>query len=73
MLLFFKKHYSIFIKIDTISSHRQTMNTLLIAVCFILCPDEFWKIPVVIRHYRSKKWLNDITRDLQTSCTDDHP
>ncbi|MCC8080891.1 MAG: MATE family efflux transporter [Lachnospiraceae bacterium] len=33
------------------------------AVYFILCLDEFWKIPVVIRHYRSKKWLKDITRD----------
>ncbi|MCD7921070.1 MAG: MATE family efflux transporter [Clostridiales bacterium] len=33
------------------------------AVYFILCLDEFWKIPVVIRHYRSKKWLNDITRE----------
>ncbi len=32
-------------------------------VYFILCLDEFWKIPVVIVHYRSKKWLNDITRD----------
>lgn len=32
-------------------------------VYFILCLDEFWKIPVVIRHYRSKKWLRDITRD----------
>ncbi|MCD7981907.1 MAG: MATE family efflux transporter [Clostridiales bacterium] len=43
------------------------------AVYFILCLDEFWKIPVVIRHYHSKKWLNDITRDLQTPCADDHP
>ncbi len=33
------------------------------AVYFILCLDEFWKIPVVIRHYRSKKWLADITRE----------
>lgn len=32
-------------------------------VYFILCLDEFWKVPVVIRHYRSKKWLKDITRD----------
>ncbi len=32
-------------------------------VYFVLCLDEFWKIPVVIRHYRSKKWLRDITRD----------
>lgn len=33
------------------------------AVYFILCLDEFWKIPVVIKHYRSRKWLKDITRD----------
>lgn len=33
------------------------------AVYFILCLDEFWKIPVVIIHYRSRKWLKDITRD----------
>lgn len=33
------------------------------AVYFILCLDEFWKIPIVIRHYRSRKWLKDITRD----------
>ncbi|MCD8323606.1 MAG: MATE family efflux transporter [Clostridiales bacterium] len=32
-------------------------------VYFILCLDEFWKLPVVIPHYRSKKWLKDITRD----------
>lgn len=34
-----------------------------LVVYFILCLDEFWKIPVVIKHYRSKKWLNDITRE----------
>ncbi len=32
-------------------------------VYFILCLDEFWKVPVVIRHYRSRKWPKDITRD----------
>lgn len=32
------------------------------AVYFILCLDEFWKIPVVIRHYKSYKWLKNITR-----------
>ncbi len=36
-----------------------------LVVYFILCLDEFWKIPVVIRHYRSKKWLRDITRDYE--------
>lgn len=34
-----------------------------LVVYFILCLDEFWKIPAVIKHYRSKKWLNDITRE----------
>ena len=32
-------------------------------VYFILCLDEFWKIPIVYRHYKSYKWLKDITRD----------
>ena len=31
-------------------------------VYFILCLDEFWKIPVVIKHYKSYKWLKNITR-----------
>lgn len=34
-------------------------------VYFILCLDEFWKIPVVWRYYKSEKWLNDITREYQ--------
>ncbi len=34
-------------------------------VYFILCLDEFWKIPLVIRHYRSRKWLRNITREYQ--------
>ncbi len=34
-------------------------------VYFVLCLDEFWKIPFVIRHYRSRKWLRDITREYQ--------
>ena len=34
------------------------------AVYFILCMDEFWKLPIVYRHYRSYKWLKDITRDV---------
>lgn len=34
-------------------------------VYFILCLDEFWKIPVVFHHYKSYKWLNDITRDYE--------
>ena len=32
-------------------------------VYFLLCTDEFVKWPWVIRHYRSGKWLNDITRE----------
>ncbi len=32
-------------------------------VYFLLCTDEFVKWPWVIGHYRSKKWLRDITRD----------
>lgn len=32
-------------------------------VYFLLCTDEFVKWPWVIRRYRSKKWLKNITRD----------
>ncbi len=32
-------------------------------VYFLICTDEFVKWPWVIRHYRSGKWLNNITRD----------
>lgn len=32
-------------------------------VYFVLCLDEFWKIPVVIKYYLSDKWLNNITRE----------
>ena len=32
-------------------------------VYFLLCTDEFVKWPFVIRHYMSRKWLNNITRD----------
>lgn len=32
-------------------------------VYFFICTDEFVKWPWVIRHYRSGKWLNNITRD----------
>lgn len=35
------------------------------AVYFILCLDEFWKVPVVWRYYKSGKWLNNITREYQ--------
>lgn len=32
-------------------------------VYFLLCMDEFWKIPVVYKYYKSDKWLNNITRE----------
>jgi Na+-driven multidrug efflux pump len=32
-------------------------------VYFLLCTDEFVKWPWVIKHYRSGKWLRNITRD----------
>lgn len=32
-------------------------------VYFLLCTDEFVKWPWVIKHYRSRRWLNNITRD----------
>lgn len=32
-------------------------------VYFVLCLDEFWKIPAVYKYYKSYKWLNNITRD----------
>ncbi len=34
-----------------------------VAVYFILFLDEFEKMPFIIRHYRSGKWLMNITRD----------
>ena len=33
------------------------------AVYFVLCLDEFWKIPVVYKYYKSGRWINNITRD----------
>ncbi|MCD7724663.1 MAG: MATE family efflux transporter [Clostridiales bacterium] len=35
----------------------------VLAVYFLLCTDEFVKWPWVIRHYRSQKWLQNITRE----------
>ena len=32
-------------------------------IYFVLCLDEFWKMPVVYKYYKSYKWLNNITRD----------
>ncbi len=31
-------------------------------VYFILCMDEFWKMPYVLHYYRSYKWIQNITR-----------
>lgn len=33
-------------------------------VYFVLCLDEFVKMPVVIRHYKQRGWVRNITRDL---------
>lgn len=35
----------------------------VLVVYFLLCTDEFAKWPWVIKHYKSGKWLNNITRD----------
>ena len=35
----------------------------VLVVYFLLCTDEFVKWPWVIKHYRSGKWLRNITRD----------
>ncbi len=34
-------------------------------VYFVLCLDEFVKMPFIVHHYRKKTWLNNITRDLE--------
>ncbi len=36
-----------------------------LAVYFLLCTDEFVKWPWVIRHYRSQKWLHNITKQYE--------
>lgn len=35
----------------------------VLAVYFLLCTDEFVKWPIVLKHYKSGKWLKNITRD----------
>ena len=32
-------------------------------VFFVLCLDEFVKMPVIIYHYKQRKWLRNITRE----------
>lgn len=39
------------------------LNLPVLWVYFLLCTDEFVKWPWVLKHYRSGKWLNNITRD----------
>lgn len=39
-----------------------------LVVYFLLCTDEFVKWPWVIRRYRSKKWLNNITKDYEKTA-----
>jgi Na+-driven multidrug efflux pump len=35
------------------------------AVYFIICLDEFYKIPTAYRHYKRYRWLKDITREYE--------
>ena len=35
----------------------------VLVVYFLLCTDEFVKWPWVLKHYRSGKWIRDITRE----------
>lgn len=41
------------------------LNLPPMVVYFILCLDEFWKIPAVYVHYKKFGWLKDITRELE--------
>lgn len=38
------------------------LNLHPLAVYFLICLDEFVKMPFIYQHYRSYCWLNDITR-----------
>lgn len=40
-------------------------------VYFLICTDEFVKMPFVYRHYKSCKWLKNITRDFMAQCQED--
>ena len=42
----------------------------VMVVYFLLCTDEFVKWPWVFKHYRSMKWLKNITRD-DLFCTEE--
>ena len=39
------------------------LNLPVLWIYFLICTDEFVKWPWVIRHYRSKKWLKNVTRE----------
>ncbi len=39
------------------------LNLPPMVVYFILCLDEFWKIPVVYKHYKKYNWVRNITRE----------
>lgn len=45
----------------------------VLAVYFLLCTDEFVKWPWVIRHYRSGRWLKNITREGLFDKEQTHP
>lgn len=34
-----------------------------LAVYFLICLDEFVKMPFIYRHYKSYRWMKDITRE----------
>ena len=36
----------------------------VLGVYFVMCLDEFEKMPFVIHHYRKFNWLRNITREL---------
>ena len=38
-------------------------DTIDMWVYFLLCLDEFVKMPFVYKHYKNYKWLQNITRD----------
>ncbi len=37
-----------------------------LVVYILLCTDEFVKWPWVFKRYRSKKWVNDVTKEYET-------
>ena len=41
----------------------EALKLPILWVYVLLCTDEFVKLPFVIRHYRSGRWLKNITRE----------